>query len=317
MKIRRVSVDGFRGLPDREFALGAPSASRAPNLVVVTGPTGSGKTSFLEAIIAGKERVGAYGPIGPDHDYIRQSNTAAKVKILWEPDTLERDRFGTDAMTMESEAMFGAVAAEPEHDPALIGMLEEYDLEPSSSKVEYFHAGRRLIVGGSVDATRLGSTPMERSIRLSRDDAKYAGLVRFVVAAGLGLDMDTMGQPRPPGRVTAAFEKLCRTKKLAGLYRAGDGVFPGFQDNAGRPVSIAQLSDGEADAFLFAATFVRSGIRRSVVLVDTPELHRSDAEAKAFVEGLLSIEEDNQLIVATRAPSVVGMVPKDRIVSLG
>ena len=73
----------------------------------------------------------------------------------------------------------------------------------------------------------------------------------------------------------------------------------------------------EADALLFAVTFVRSGIRRSVVLVDTPELHKTDAEAKAFVEGLMALEEDNQLIVATRAPSIIGMVPGDRLIQLG
>jgi hypothetical protein len=239
------------------------------------------------------------------------------VKILWELDGMERERFGTDAMQLQSEAMFGAVVTPPQNDPALVGMLVEYEQDPSVSKVEYFHANRRLVVGGGVDATRLGASPMERAIRLTRDDGKYASLVRFVVAAGLGLDVDLNGQPRPPGRVTAAFEKLCRSKKLAGLYRAGDGVFPGFQDPAGRAIGITQLSDGEADAFLFAATFVRSGIRRSVVLIDTPELHRSDAETKAFVEGLLALEEDNQLIIATRAPSVIGMVPKDRLITLG
>jgi len=205
----------------------------------------------------------------------------------------------------------------PQNDPALAAMLLEYELDPSVPKVEYFHADRKLVVGGALDATRLGASPMERGARLTRDDAKYSGLVRFVVASGLGLDVDLEGKVRPQGRVTAAFEKVCRSKKLAGLYRAGDGVFPGFQDAGGKPYGISQLSSSEADAFLFAATFVRSGIRRSVVLIDNPELHKSDAEAKAFVEGLLALEEENQLIVATRSPGIIGMVPGDRVIQLG
>lgn len=315
MKIKRVSFDGFRGLPDREFVFGE-SGVRAPPLVVVTGPTGSGKTSFLEGIIAGKERVAAYGPIGPASDYVRPTLSAAKVKILWELDGIERERFGSDAMALESESLFGAVMTSPEIDPSLQGMLLSYEPDPTASKVEYFHAARRLPIGASVDPTQLGSGAIERTVRLTRNDAKYAGLVRFVVAAGLGLDLDAEGRQRPKGRVTAAFEKLCTSKKLAGLYRSGDGVFPGFTDSAGRPLGISQLSDGELDAFLFAATFVRSGIRRSVVLIDTPELHRSDAEARAFVAGLASIEEENQLIVATRSPAVINMVPKDRVITL-
>jgi predicted ATPase len=285
--------------------------------VVVTGGTGTGKTSFLEAIIAGKERVAAYGPMLPDQDYLRQGSHAAKVKLLWELDAGERERFGSEAMTIESESMFGAVVTPPQHDPSLLGMLLEYDPQPSASKIEYFHATRRFIPGAAVDATQMGGGMMERAVRLGRDDSKYAGLVKFVVAAGLGFDVDPTGQPRPQGRVTAAFSKLCKTKTLAGLYRSGDGVFPGFQDGAGRAIGVSQLSDGEADAFLFACAFVRQGIRRSVVLVDTPELHKSDAEAKAFVEGLLAVEDDNQFIVATRSPAVVGMVPQNRLVTLG
>jgi hypothetical protein len=317
VRIRRVSVDGFRGLPDREFVLGDPGAPRGPDLVVVTGPTASGKTSFLEAIIAGKEKLAPYGPVQPDTNFIRAGVDAAKVKILWELDAQEREDFGSDAMTLESEAMFGGAITDAENDPALLGLLTVYETEPESSKVEYFHATRRMAFGGGEDPTQISNKTNDRQSRLTRDQAKFNGLVKFVVAAGMGFDLDREGNPRPAGRVTGAFEKLCKTKKLAGLYRASDGVYPGFQDSAGRPVGVAQLSDGEADAFLFAVSFVRNGIRRSVVLIDTPELHKSDAEAKAFVEGLMKVEQDNQLIVATRAPSIVGMVPANRIVNLG
>lgn len=295
---------------------GDPGAPRAPDLVVVTGPTASGKTSFLEGIAAAKEKVAAYGPMAPDQDFIRPGAFAAKVKVQWELDSAERERFGSDAMTLDGEAMFGPVVTPPAHDPALVGLLLDYEADRESSKVEYFHATRRLSTGAAVDATQLGDGGVDRAPRLGRDDSKYAGLVKFVVAAGLGFDIDRQGNPRPQGRVTAAFAKLCRTKTLAGLYRAGNGVFPGFKDTAGRAIGISQLSDGEMDAFLFATTFVRSGLRNSVVLIDTPEMHKSDAEAKALVEGLMAVEEGNQLIVATRAPSVIGMVPPNRLVTL-
>ncbi|AKT42214.1 AAA family ATPase [Chondromyces crocatus] len=317
MKVQRVSVDGFRGLPDKAFPFIDPSNGRAGSLVVVTGATGSGKTSLLEAIIAGKEKVAAYGPMRPDTTYVRPGAGAAKVKIVWELSDAERGRTGLGVPTLESEAMFGGSLTPPVNDPALSAVLGEYSLDPASSKIEYFHATRRMNPGQPVDATQLSGGLAERALRLTRDDGKFSALVKYIVAAGLGLDVDAEGQPRQPGRVTAAFAKLCSTKKLAGLYRVGDGVFPGFQDKAGRALGLTQLSDGELDALLFAASFVRNGIRNSVVLVDTPELHRSDTEAREFVEGLLSLEEDNQLVVATRSPAVIGMVPRDLVVQLG
>jgi hypothetical protein len=315
MRLRGISVDGFRGLPDRSFPLVDPGSGKAAALVVVTGPTGSGKTSFLEAIIAAKEKIAAYGPIKPDRDWLRPGATSAKVKTEWEITPAERDRVGATRDVLMAESLFGA-AAPVEFDDALLALLGNYESDPEVPKVEYFHASREMSLGGGVDATKLSDGGMDRMFRLGRDNAKYDPLVKFIVAAGLGLDIDDSGKPRPQGRVTQAFAKLCTTKKLAGLYRAGDGVFPGFQDSAGRPLGLTQISSGELDALLFAATFVRSGVRNSVVLIDSPELHRSDLEAKLFVEGLMAIEQDNQLIVATRAPSIIGMVPRTALVTL-
>ena len=63
----------------------------------------------------------------------------------------------------------------------------------------------------------------------------------------------------------------------------------------------------------------------SVAEVDDQELWGNATIGAAVVSGsasqalavLQAIEEENQLIVATRSPSVIGMVPKDRVVNLG
>ena len=293
-----------------------PATGRAASLVAITGGTASGKTSLLDAIVAAKERIAPFGAMPTDTAILRPGARSAKIKVTWEFTPAERDRTGTDRDTIITESVYGATLAPAEPDPTAAALLGDASFDPTVSKLEYFAANRRMPLGSGVDATRLGNGPVDRELRLSKDNGKYAALVSFIVAAGLGLDIDDSGKPKPAGRVTVAFSKLCTSKKLAGLYRAGDGVFPGFTDHAGRALGVTQLSDGELDALLVAATFVRNGLRASTILLDTPELHRSDLDTRLFIEGVRAIEEENQIIVATRSPAILGMLPRDSVITL-
>ena len=318
MRVRKVRVDGFRGLPDQEFSLVNPRTDSAHEIVLVTGGRASGKTSFLEAIIAAKEQVGPYGPAASASSLLRPGVSTAKVRVEWEFSNGERDRYGTGQRAFVSESIFGDLVLDPpEPDPALAALLSEYIPEPEFGKVEYFHASRRLPYGSTIDLSRSAGDSLDRMMRLGRDDTKYSGLVRFIVEAGLGLDVDAEGKRKPPGRIKRAFEALCPTKELGGLYKAGDAMLPVFLDGQRRAYSLAQLSDSELDALLFAATFVRAGIGQSIVLVDTPEKHLGDAEAREFVKALATLGADNQLIVATQSAALVSSVRADQVIRLG
>jgi len=168
-----------------------------------------------------------------------------------------------------------------------------------------------MSVGSALDLTRNAGDTLDRMARLASDNRKYASLVRYIVEAGLGLDTDAAGQPKPPGRIKQAFESLCRTKKLGGLYRVDGQVLPGFFDLEERiPFGVTQLSASELDLLLFAASFVRSGLVNnaagSLILIDSPEKHVGESDAGALVAGLSALGAENQLIVATRAKSVLG-----------
>lgn len=309
MRIRKISFDGVRGLPDKEFDLTDAKTGWAARSVVITGGQSSGKTSFLDAIVAAKEHVGSYGsPPGPA-TVVRVGEQAAKIRVEWELSQIERDRYGLADSTILSETLLGeAILPPPDPNPALAALLSEYDPDPEFGKVEYFHASRRLPIGASVDLTKAAGTQADKMMRLEKSDAKYTGLVRFVVEAGLGLDVDAEGNPKPPGRAKRAFEALCSTKRLGGLYSAEGTVLPGFFDSQGNAYGLGQLSDSELEAFLFAISFVRSGLAGSrsgsLVLIDTPEKHLGAEDAAKFVDALRRLGEENQLIVATRSREV-------------
>lgn len=318
MKIRKLFADGFRGLRDQEYSLINPRTDTPFDLVLVTGPRASGKTSFLEAIIAGKEQVGPYGSPLPASAYLRRDARSAKVRIDWHLSEAERARYGVGARNLVGEAMFGpSIAPAPAPDATLAALLGQYTADPELGKVEYFHASRSLPVRAMIDLSRDAGTDLDRRTRLGRDDTKYSGLLRFLVEAGLGLDVDAAGKAKPQGRVTRAFTALCPTKRLAGLYRSDGQMLPAFADAQGQTYSLAQLADSELDALLFAATFVRAGVAGSVVLVDVPERHLGDLDTRAFVHALAALGADNQLIVATQSPSLLASVHADQVIRLG
>lgn len=318
MKVRKLITDGFRGLPDRSYNLVDPRSDSGFGLVLVTGSRSSGKTSFLEAIIAAKEQVGPYGAAMPSSSYLRAGEATAKVRVEWEISEPERARCGAPKRAIMTESIFGdTIMDPPAPDPVIAALLGEYDPDPAFGKVEYFHATRAIPLGTAIDLSKIPGDPLDRISRLGRDDAKYASLIRFIVEAGLGLDRGPDGKPKPPGRIKAAFDALCPTKTLGGLYKSDDSYLPAFLDRSNKAYSLAQISDSELDALLFAATFVRSGIHGSVVLVDTPERHLGDAETREFVSALSRLGENNQLIVATRSEALLASVHTDQVIRLG
>jgi hypothetical protein len=67
---------------------------------------------------------------------------------------------------------------------------------------------------------------------------------------------------------------------------------------------LHELSMSEVDAVMMSATATLVRLSNSIVLVDRPELYRSD-DAAAVLEGLRGLGTDNQLILATNAASIL------------
>jgi energy-coupling factor transporter ATP-binding protein EcfA2 len=316
MKIKRLTTNGFRGLPDRTFDFTVPRTGVTADLVLVTGPSGSGKTSLLEAIIAAKEDVGAYGLKLSPASFVRAGDAAAKVQIDWLLSPEESARVGMTGAEISSESIFAPnLFSSIDHEPSLSALLSEYDVDPSISKVEYFHASRRIPRVNVPGIATIGIAEGERLVRLTRDDAKYANVAQYVAEASLGLH--DVGQKSGAERLAEAFASLCRSRQIAGVEKAGRTLVPRFADARGGVVGPGELSDSERQALLFAVTFLRSGIEGSLVLIDTPELHIPESEVGAFVSSLMRLCPKNQLVVATGSLTARTGNPDALVVSLG
>ena len=83
MKLSRLVLQNFRGVPDGDYAFTDQRTGAPLEAVLVTGGPASGKTSFLEAIATLKETVGGYGAPPDARKLVRHGRAAGRIEGTW------------------------------------------------------------------------------------------------------------------------------------------------------------------------------------------------------------------------------------------
>jgi hypothetical protein len=300
MKIQRAEFLGIAGVPDLSIDLRASASGAPPNVVVVSGRSGAGKTRLLEALVAAKEAIRPYGAMATGAAWIRASG-AAKVRLSFHLDEDEREFAGTSSSSLDAEVVFHPKRVEAEADDGLRAVLGRYTHSASHGKVDYFPAERRVPTFPPFGSL----APAEQRIgRLTKDARKYG----FVLPYLRSLDHDG---PRRE-RFVAGLESLSATCRYV-RDPSEQVIAQCFTSRGGNPVTLSELSQGEADSVLFAATSSALGLDHSLVLIDRPDLYADEPDR--FVEGLAALGVDNQLWLAC-PPRVASTLRGAALISL-
>jgi hypothetical protein len=291
MKIQRVTYLGVRGVPDLTLDLLDPATDAPHDLIVLTGPPASGKTRALEVLATALEAVAPHGPAIDGQPWIG-AGSAAKVVVVLHLDEEERTYAGGDAAGYEAEVTFLPDRVDAAADEGLVAVLERYDHQHRTGKIEYLPSSRRL----ALEQPWTGLSALEQAaLRAGKDPRKYSFVPRLLRALEPG-----SAPARAFADALASLSPTCRYQQPP----AGPGLPRCFTSRSGAAVTAAELSHAEADAVLLAATAVALQLTRSIVLIDRPELHVPPASVPGFVAGLRTLGEDNQLLVASTSPEV-------------
>jgi hypothetical protein len=153
-----------------------------------------------------------------------------------------------------------------------------------------------------------GLDPFEqRAHRLSRNARKYAFVPRLLLELG--------SDPPARARFDAALGSLCPWLNFLGSTPAEP--LGAFSSRGGPAAGLAELSQSEVDAVVFAATAALVRLDHSIQLVDRPELSTEERSAGAYVAALRALADDLQLVVATSSPAVVASVEPGAVLHLG
>ena len=311
MKVRRLTTNGYVGLADGSHSL-SDENGRAADVVVVTGPVASGKSSFLEAIALCAEDVARNGkPSERGNGRVRSDSVAAKLELTWELSSEEAVRVGSEQLELSSETilLWGPTTEPAFHNDSLVALFASYAHSSDVGKVELFGEEREIRGGGG---RALLAESAQRSLRLSRDGYKYACVRAFL--AYLALPAAEMNVEKTRARFDRSLTALGVTRRLVGANSDGK-VY--FASEGGDALELEELSRGDREAVLFASTASLVALDSSTILVDRPEQHMACDEVAQFVAGLRDLGKDNQIIIATGSRELVAMTAPGTIVRLG
>ena len=88
---------------------------------------------------------------------------------------------------------------------------------------------------------------------------------------------------------------------------------PIFENSAGEEFDINYLSSGEKQLFLRTLSIKMLEPKNSIILIDEPELSLHPKWQQRIIEVYKKIGENNQIIVATHSPHILGSVSNKNI----
>ncbi|MFO0587772.1 MAG: AAA family ATPase [Polyangiaceae bacterium] len=328
MRIGAIETKGIRGLPDVQISL-LDSAIGAPRSVtLVTGRNGSGKTALLRAIAWAWESVAASPPPSASL-VVRDGESRGVLGAAWHLSSEEAQSAGRQcASIVESRWEVGRRASAEVGGEArllFIGRPEKLGV----GALEWVPAGAQLPL--SKDLPLSDSSLATMLLTKGTKDApdKYEPLlaalhdlaVRQSTAAVSLLDERGVAfrsqVPDTLETVKRNVATVCPDLRLESVEpRAGRRPLVWLHRRNGARAEMSDLSHGEKQGLFFAVLFAVVGFQRSIVLVDTPELYIHPAEHRAFFDAFCRLGTDNQLIVATTSPAILGSVPSEHIVDL-
>ena len=316
MKIQSVSLRNFRGVESLTLAFAEPGAP-PPELVVLAGPNGGGKTSVLEACLLALGKEPLLGQRGKAHANVQAGKETSAVTVALSED-------GNSALTVE--ATIGAQGqVERQYGPSLDGLpsaplVAGFKAIVTTLPTAYFSSWREPLLVGPVAITagKKGKRPA------ASEENRLWRLKNFVVNL-------QARRAFAPGEATEAANQEGEQALLARLNEAWQQFYPrsgdrfeasaasknveeGFdlfliRDNGAHRVPVDSLSSGEVEVLTFLGTLLLEDLKDGLLFVDEPELHLHPAWHHLVLKVLRDLLPRTQILCSTHSPHILNQVP--------
>lgn len=114
------------------------------------------------------------------------------------------------------------------------------------------------------------------------------------------------------GEINSIFEILDLESRLFGLKTDGSRM-PVFVNKSGKEFEIDGLSSGEKQLFFRIMALKMVEANNSIILVDEPEISLHPAWQQKILKVYENVGENNQIIVATHSPHIIGSTAKENV----
>lgn len=313
MKIEKIYISNYKNLKNLEMDF--KKDNKILDLVVLTGSNGSGKTRILECILNCFE------------DYINSNYREDKNRLDIYFQENEKKCFN-ESFDLE---MFFKVLNRYNWKK-----VEPFVLRGNYKKDDFFEKGKMLKEKLEV-LPKIIYVPTE--INFQKMDTASTTLVqkyRFINIVDTNLIKDIPSfiatkiitaifqnknekvgdvQKKVFDEINEIFEILEINVKVEDISQDGRNI-PIFKNSAGEKFDINELSSGEKQLFLRTLAIKMLNPENSIILIDEPELSLHPKWQQQIVDVYKKIGKNNQIIIATHSPHILGSVKKENIILL-
>ena len=309
MKIEKVHIKNVKGIKDLELSF--RKDDKILDVIVLAGVNGSGKTTILEAIkdFFYNKYLNFNGP--------EKSNVNLDIFFEnFEKNKIEEAEKSSDNYKHALWDFFGTLQSynlyrKNSNDYYRNQIAKRFDIPP---KIIYVPAENKFEEIQTYSTTLSKEYEFINTINSNviRDIPSYIATRRnYLATIEEDLTMKEVTN-KVVNEINGIFNILELDVKLKGFSK-DEKTMPIFENSAGEEFDINDLSSGEKQLFLRTLSIKMLEPKNSIILIDEPELSLHPKWQQRIIEVYKKIGENNQIIVATHSPHILGSVSNENI----
>ena len=298
MKIKNLHIKEFKGL--RDISINFEKNDEPLDLVVLAGSNGSGKTRILESVL----RYFQY-----DINYKRNNIEAG---IFYE----EKEK---NCISNVQDFFYGLeyFSYHEVNNPLYekhIEIKNKLDILPKIIYVPTEINFQKMDVASTTLVQEYKFINIVNT-NLIKDIPSY--IATKMISAMLKNKNEKVGdvQKKVFDEINEIFENLNIDVKVEDISQDGRNITL-FTNSSGDEFDINELSSGEKQLFLRTLAIKMLNPENSIILIDEPELSLHPKWQQRIVDVYRKIGKNNQIIIATHSPHILGSVKKENIMLL-
>jgi len=254
------------------------------NTIVIIGENGSGKTTLLKCI------YDSFSIDKLNYDYISENKIELKSTLYTTIVDISEVPMLTDSYFQKKIFHF--------NEPKIVYMPTEINFE----KINKVHNTFKFTPSfqNIVDQNMTQSIPSLIATKINKEIFRNRNKT-------IGEVIDSVCN-----NINDIFSIMNLDVKLIGLSEDNE-TKPIFKNSLGKEFDITELSSGEKQLFLRALSLKFLEVNNSVILIDEPEISLHPQWQRKIINLYESIGENNQLIIATHSPHVIGNITSDKL----
>ena len=283
MKIKNLYIENEKRL--KNLNINFENDEKILDVVVLAGVNGTGKTTVLEVI----------------YDYFENFQND-KNKINIELDLEEENYINQNNISKETYLNnLIKDSIKKEKTPKVIYVPAEINFQKVKFNLLALYKKRFL---NKIDSYIIADIPFYIQMRIintaNKESEKKLGNVRDEIIA----------------EINGIFDILDMDTRLIGMSTETTEILPIFTNLSEDKFDINELSSGEKQLFLRTLAIKMLNPENSIILIDEPELSLHPKWQQRIVDVYRKIGKNNQIIIATHSPHILGSVRKENIMLL-